>query len=185
ATSVAEIDFVVKAPDGKEVEEITKKEIHKALRGKVAAEQAKMDIKDVPKKPVLTKRTQYQQRTAPAQNYQRRNLQRTAPVKREEKSKLTKEQKEKFKQLLDDLVGTRGAYLLDEKLNILGKVPTTELESTIKSMSTGLFAVVFDGEITKEIVARAQRAKTKFVVGMESKIKASVPDVTILTSKDF
>ena len=39
-----EIDFVVKAPDGKEVEEITKKEVHKALRSKMAIEQIKMDL---------------------------------------------------------------------------------------------------------------------------------------------
>ena len=43
---VAEIDFVTKAPDGKEVEEITKKEIHKALRGQIAAEQIKMEKRD-------------------------------------------------------------------------------------------------------------------------------------------
>src|SRR3989344_2650827 len=39
-----EIDYVAKAPDGKEVEEITKKEIHKAIRSKVAVEQIKMEI---------------------------------------------------------------------------------------------------------------------------------------------
>src|SRR3989304_904953 len=33
--AVADIDFVTKAPDGKEVEEITKKEIHKALRSRI------------------------------------------------------------------------------------------------------------------------------------------------------
>ena len=42
-TAVAEIDYVCKAPDGKEVEEITKKEIHKALRGRVAIEQIKLE----------------------------------------------------------------------------------------------------------------------------------------------
>src|SRR3989338_5648080 len=39
-----EIDYVAKAPDGKEVEEITKKEIHKAIRSKVAVEQIKMEV---------------------------------------------------------------------------------------------------------------------------------------------
>src|SRR3989338_8790917 len=34
-----ELDYVVKAPDGKEVEEITKKEIHKALRSRITVEQ--------------------------------------------------------------------------------------------------------------------------------------------------
>ena len=43
-TETAEIDFVAQAPDGKEVEEITKKEIHKALRSKINVEQAKLEL---------------------------------------------------------------------------------------------------------------------------------------------
>src|SRR3989344_4898567 len=43
-TTVADIDYVTKAPDGKEVEEITKKEIHKALRSRISGEQAKLEI---------------------------------------------------------------------------------------------------------------------------------------------
>ncbi len=38
-TSVADIDFVARAPDGKEVEELTRKEIIKALRARVPMEQ--------------------------------------------------------------------------------------------------------------------------------------------------
>ena len=40
---VADIDYVTKAPDGKEVEEITKKEIHQALRARVVPQQIKLD----------------------------------------------------------------------------------------------------------------------------------------------
>ena len=43
---VADIDFVTKAPDGKEVEEITNKEIHKSLRGRITSEQARLELKD-------------------------------------------------------------------------------------------------------------------------------------------
>ena len=42
--TVADIDYVTKAPDGKEVEEITKKEIHLCLRAKIAAEQFKFEV---------------------------------------------------------------------------------------------------------------------------------------------
>ncbi|MCL4379071.1 MAG: DNA primase DnaG [Candidatus Marsarchaeota archaeon] len=38
-TSVADVDFVARAPDGKEVEELTRKEIIKALRSRVPIEQ--------------------------------------------------------------------------------------------------------------------------------------------------
>src|SRR3989339_999572 len=42
--SVTDLDFVTRAPDGKEVEELTKKEIHKCLRARIAAEQVKLEI---------------------------------------------------------------------------------------------------------------------------------------------
>ena len=103
----------------------------------------------------------------------------------EKKPALGSEQQEKFKQLLEDLIGTRGAYILDEKLNILGKVPTSELESTMKSLSTGIFAVVFDGSITHDIVSVAERTKTQFVVAMDSKVKPTETRVTLLTSMNF
>src|SRR3989338_834743 len=43
-TSQADVDFVTKAPDGKEVEEITKKELHMALRSRISGEQAKHEF---------------------------------------------------------------------------------------------------------------------------------------------
>ena len=38
---MANIDYVTRAPDGKEVEELAKKEIHQALRSKVVPQQIK------------------------------------------------------------------------------------------------------------------------------------------------
>ena len=39
-SNVCEVDFVVRAPDGKEVEELTRKDIIKALRTRIPIEQA-------------------------------------------------------------------------------------------------------------------------------------------------
>lgn len=47
---VAEIDFVARAPKGKEVEELSKKEIFKALRNKIPAEQVMEYLSISPKK---------------------------------------------------------------------------------------------------------------------------------------
>ncbi|MEA3378277.1 MAG: DNA primase DnaG [Nanoarchaeota archaeon] len=198
ASGVAEIDFVVKAPDGKEVEEITQKEIHKALRGKIASEQAKMDIKERRPRNTLTAKKDYDNRRKNDYHNNNRNRARSnTPIRRYSTSRaptrtysrntkmtLSQDQKTKFKELLEDLVGSRGAYILDAKLNILGKVPTAELETTMKNIDTGIFAVIFDGTITKEIVGRAERTNTKFVVAMDSKIKSS-PSVNLLTSKEL
>lgn len=42
---VAEIDFIAKAPEGKEVEELTKKEVFKSLREKIPIEQYRLEPK--------------------------------------------------------------------------------------------------------------------------------------------
>jgi DNA primase len=197
--SVTEIDFVCKAPDGKEVEEITKKEIHKALRSKIAVEQLKMEFhpesgesrerqeqyqreqrerRPMPSQKPVRAQQQAQQQPLPQQQQQ--------PVQQEQpKKKNTASEKEMivFSEMLEDLIGTRGAYILDEKLNILGKVPLSELETTLKSLSSGVFAVVFDGNIEKELVAVAEKANIKYLIGMDT--KASSPKVTLLTADSF
>src|SRR3989344_1594786 len=161
---VAEIDFVVKAPDGKEVEELTKKEIHKALRGKITAEQAKHDLKDV----------------QPTKNGQIRRIENREAPRNIVRAGISDEQKKKFKSLLDDLVGTRGAYVLDENLAVLGKVPSTELQDTLRGIK-GVSAVVFDGSIGKDLVISAERAGVKTLVAMDSKIKPTDTRLNLLT----
>ena len=68
--AMADIDFVAKAPDGKEVEELTRKEIIKALRSRIPAEQ------------ILANNKQRQQRQEYQENRQRqdfRNRERDRP----------------------------------------------------------------------------------------------------------
>ncbi len=173
---VAEIDFVTRAPDGKEVEEITKKEIHKALRSKVAAEQVKLDMgvsnggrRDEERNP-----PRQQQRSPPPSKPPYR---RAAPV--------SEEQKVKFKDMLENLVGTRGATIIDDKMNVLGKVPVSELPTTIKGMTSGVFAVIFDGSIDRNLCKTAERTSLKYLVSMDSKVKPSETKLTLLTASDL
>ena len=181
-TSMAEIDYVTKAPDGKEVEEITKKEIHKALRGRIAVEQAKLEIKEnngalKSEKPGI--QSGQKPRFSPRRPEQGRRPEPSRPVK------ISAEEKKTFKDMLEDLIGTRGAYVLDTKLNILGKVPITELQTTIKSLKSGVHAIVFDGSIDRDLVRTAERTTVKYIVAMDSKIKPSDTRITILTSNDL
>lgn len=175
--SVAEVDFVCKAPDGKEVEEITKKEIHKALRGKIAAEQAKMDLSNAPEKT-------YHRR----EDFKRKPVLKkveTRPIKKIERN-LTGEEKEKFKSILDDLVGTRGAFILDESLKVMGKVPTTELNTTIQNVSSGIYAVILDGAVEPDLVKTAERVRVKHIVGMDTKaVKNLNSRVNIITDENL
>jgi len=165
---VAEIDYVIKAPDGKEVEELTKKEIHKVMRGKIAAEQVRLDFE---------RKNGDRKSLKPKFIHQQKDW----GVKKET---LSPKQKADFKKMLEDLIGTRGAYLLDQNLNILGKVPITELHTTMKNLNS-VFAVIFDGRVDYDIVQTAEKASVKYLIAMHSAINPSETKVEVLTNNDL
>ena len=191
-TAVADIDFVTKAPDGKEVEEITKKEIHKCLRARISAEQAKLDIapqgreggregaREALREIRESSRESTEQRRPmppsrpPQQQYQPPPSRRPNP-----------DEKKRFKEMLEDLVGTRGAYILDPKLNILGKVPVTELVTTLKSLTTGVYAIVFDGSVERDLVLTGEKNNISFLIAMDSRVRPNETRICLLTANDF
>ncbi len=181
-TASTEIDFVVKAPDGKEVEELTKKEINKAIRGKVAIEQAKLDTTVRRETTTPARRTPATRTTTPA----RATSTRSAPATRAPVRRRTTKPKEAgvYKEMLDDLIGTRGAYILDEGTNILGKVPTSELITTIKSLKTGIHTIIFDGTIEMDLLKTSERLGIKNLIAMETKVSGNMK-VNVLTKEDL
>ena len=194
--AVAEIDFVTKAPDGKEVEELSKKEIHKCLRAKIAVEQANLEMgskQDSGKKAEMERK--------PAPRFERRDTrddrrdprdrgERDRTVRndrREYKPSIPKTSEKKistFKGILEDSIGTHGATILDQDLNILGKVPVTELPSTLKGL-TNAFAVVLDGNADRNLILSAEKSRVKHIVCMDSAVKQAETSVNIVTSSSI
>jgi DNA primase len=208
-SSLADIDYVAKAPDGKEVEEITKKEIHKAIRSRISGEQAKLEFSKDPesrsapeRKPQFFKPAAPQQPRPPTFNRNdarsdnrneirndnrndTRNDNRTDTRADNRTVQLPLDSKQKFKDMLENLIGTRGAQVLDQKLSTLGKVPISELSSTIKSLNNTAYAVIFDGVIDRDLAKAAESANVKFLVGMDSKIRPGETRVQVLTVKEL
>tara|TARA_Y100000310_G_scaffold295355_1_gene326611 strand:- start:2573 stop:3838 length:1266 start_codon:yes stop_codon:yes gene_type:complete len=184
-TSQADVDFVTKAPDGKEVEEITKKEIHIALRSRISGEQAKLEI--TKESETHSSRNNNQgnhsgrkpQFSRPSMRPSTRPAARPAPFQNR-KPYLSPESKQKFKEMLENLIGTRGAQVLDQKLNTLGKVPISELATTLKSLNTA-YAVVFDGVVDRDIAKAAESVNVKYLIGMDSKVRPNESRVSVLT----
>ena len=172
--SVAEIDYVTRAPDGKEVEEITKKEIHKALRSRITGEQVKMELvkelerMEEPKKPFF-----------------RPFVQRTPqPPKLIKKPLMNPAEKIAFKEILESLVGTRAADILNKQLKIINKIPVSELAGAIDK-KTDAYAVVFDGIVDKGLADGAERANIQYIVAMDSSVKSTETNVNILTANEL
>ena len=168
-SEIGEIDFVVKAPDGKEVEEITKKEMRNALRSRVAIEQFKMDSN---RHTSPDRSKSYVARN----NDPRRSMSRIRSPPRGDFSK--------FKGMLNDLVGTRGAYILDKSNNVLGKVPISELITSIRGLRD-VNSLILDGSIDRDLVSAAERAHIRNLVGTKSEVRSSDSRVNIITPGDF
>ncbi|MBI5391533.1 DNA primase [Candidatus Woesearchaeota archaeon] len=180
--SSTEIDYVTKAPDGKEVEELAKKEIHIALRAKIAAEQFHFEVNGAKSKPNIPQNG-FRRNLPPREFREQRENREMREMPQAPKPEVKRDFSQ-FKEKLDDLLGTRGAYLLDKDLNILGKVPSTELESTLKELNN-VNAVVFDGSITKELSKVAETSNVSYLVATSSKIRPNETRVAILTQKEL
>src|SRR3989344_3987043 len=202
--NVADIDFVAMAPDGKEVEELQKKEIHKAIRSKITKEQALMEMKDtsdrVRQKPNLRAGTgtaggmnsrndharggEPQDRLDKRDRTDRAGSERGERREKREVQKLTGDEKKRFSEILETLIGTRGACLIDDKMKVMGKVPFSELENTLASLKGGIYCVVFDGVADNTLVDAAEKSQVKHMIAMDAKVSSS-SSVNVVTASEL
>lgn len=153
--AVADIDYVARAERGKEVEELSKKEIYKAIRERM-----------------------------PANQFIEKGFSKQEEPVEEAQEGMDEKTKSFLASLLDDLIGTRAAYLVDRELQIISKIPITEL-SDIVSEYGNVFAVVFDGKITQPIVDMAKQRNIRYVVGMGFRESVDAEGIKTLTAKDL
>jgi DNA primase len=180
---VAEIDFVARAPRGSEVEELTQKQITKALRNKVPSEQhvemygLNGDAKSQEGEPRRESRRRESPRTAA------RAPARAAP--RPEPAKAITPEVEKYRDLLLSISGTSKATIVDKAGGVAAEVPVRELAETLRKGNGGQ-AVIFDGIITQRILDLAADLGLTTVVGTKLGTVTKQPaTVQVWTKKDF
>jgi len=156
--SIAELDYVARAPDGKEVEDLSQKEIFKALREKLPADQVKKEFGSYMLHQPVNRFVEPKEKTV-------------------EKPRI-------FKKILEDLVGTRAVCLMNNELKMMGKVPLSELQTSINSFKN-VYAMVFDGMINQAIVDLALSKKIKYVVGMKFKENVKSNGVIVLSREQL
>ncbi len=106
---------------------------------------------------------------------------RPVPVARS-KPILRDDERKRLGEMLEGLIGTRGACVLDDKMNVLGKVPFTELSSTLRSLNSGVYAVVFDGVVEPQLVEVAEKTTIKHIVAMDTKVEPANSKLNIVTA---
>jgi len=195
---VAEVDFIARAPRGTEVEEMTQKQIMKALRNKIPAEQyvemyglggltlkATEEEKPRPAGPALPAPPPADEPGPEPSMPEPAPEPQDEPPAREPQRRISP-QIEKYRDMLIELSGSSRARILDDRDEIAVEVPVRELVETLKSSTKRVRAVVFDGIITQRILDIAAGIGIKSVVGAKMGTVAKQPaNVQILTKGDF
>jgi DNA primase len=132
---VTNVKFIGRAPRGKEIEECNCKEINEALEGRVPISEIISGGKPAP----ATKKA--------------------APVPEPRKVEVP----DTITQAAKALVGTLEAVLLNEKLELIERLPVSQLAEKLQQ-ATGVDTIVFDGIITQRIVDIAGDKNIKRIV---------------------
>ena len=182
-SQVAEIDYVARAPFGREVEELTPKEIMRALRERVPFNMAK----PIERPQFARPERQYQERSYTERAYGPRDQSfgpsevpvRAAPAM--EKPNLPAPVFDAAK----DLRGTLEAVVFDEAGKELSKMPVSELAEKIPTLENA-HLVLFDGVVTQRLLDIAAGKNVKYVIGDRVSDGAKKPAaVSVMTLGDL
>ncbi len=185
-TQVADIDYVARAPFGKEVEELTPKEVMRALRERVPVNLAKPIERQQFARPERPERA-YGERSYTERAYgpQERPYGPTeVPVRAAapmEKPNLPPPVFDAAK----DLRGTLEAVVFDEGGKELSKMPVSELAEKIPTLDHAQ-VVLFDGVVTQRLLDTAASKGIKYVIGDRVSDGAKRPaNVSVMTLNDL
>ena len=183
-SQVAEIDYVARAPFGKEVEELTPKEIMRALRERVPVNMAKPIERQQFQRP---EREEYRERSYTERAYGSRDRQFGPPevpvhaAPQVEKPNLPTPVFDAAK----DLRGTLEAVVFDDAGKELSKMPVSELAEKIPTLDKAQ-VVLFDGVVTQRLLDTAASKGIKYVIGDRVSDGAKRPtNVSVMTLNDL
>ncbi|HME19020.1 MAG TPA: DNA primase DnaG [Nitrososphaerales archaeon] len=154
---VVRVEKVIRAPPGKEVEDLTPIDVLNMLRSE------KLE--------------------APARPSRRER----AVEKPEEKAPEEPEEPVviKTREIFSDLNGTLEAILLDQGLQEVGRYPISELVQKMQG-ATGAYYLIFDGIVTQRLVESATKVGIKGIIGHRTGELSDIPeDVRIGTFRDI
>ena len=184
---IADVDFVARAPQTREVEEIPQKLIMKALKNKIPAEQyaemydieiEKNEAETLDKKPEPPTKEKIEE-PKPRQEVE------VHEIPNEEKKRIITDKQRKYGKILDDISGSLKAVLFDDKGKELNKIPVRQLTDMLKKKSD-ISTVVFDGIITQRLLDIANNKNITEIVGIKMGNVVKKPaSVEVLTRKDL
>ncbi len=175
--NVIRVDAVARAPSGREVEELTGKEIQKALKNMVPLQTflQSLTAEAVPAKTATT---------AEAEAVEATSIQvpETEAVPKTVEVLETYMIPNKILEAINSLKGTLEAIIYDENWNELGRIPVKDLVDYILNTEKPVYAVVMDGIATPRLIDAAAVKNIKFILCFRvATITKKPADLVILT----
>ena len=168
---LVKIDKVLRAPTGKEVEECTPLEITEILKDVIepTVEQYEVPI-------------QHQKGVKKSKTYENNNLAYQEPSNFNNGEKLTDDPQitSAVKEVYPQINETLEAMILDNSMQVLLKVPVSEIIKRLDSLEGARF-LVMDGIITQRLIDAAYRAGIEYVVGHRMAELKKSPEITVRT----
>ena len=157
---IGDVDYITRAPKGKEVEDLEKDEALIALRNKVPTAQFLATHN------LFNENNGKKERRHDKRNKKQRYAQREQP--RVEEPVIEDDEVTLMKDMLKEFEGTGSGAILDEALNMTKEVEVEEIYEEIKGIEDTADTVIFDGVISQRLVDVASEKGIKRLVAFNS-----------------
>ncbi|WP_407453411.1 DNA primase DnaG [Methanobrevibacter sp.] len=174
---IGDVDYVTRAPKGKEVEDLEKEEVLVALRDKVPTAQflATSNILNDNNNKKENNKHNGRNNNNKKQKFNRREEVVEEPVIEDDEVSLMKD-------MLKEFEGSGSGAILDEALNMTKEVEVENIYEEIKNIEGTADTVIFDGVISQRLVDVASQKGIKKLVAFKSvNIVKKPQDVKIIT----
>ena len=170
---IGDVDYITRAPQGKEVEDLEKDEVLIALRDKVPTAQFLANHNILSDNDDNNSRRRDRHHSRRSNN--RYNKQQPA-VEEVEDDEVTL-----MKDMLKEFEGTSNGAILDEALNVTKEVSIEDIYEEIKNIEGNADTVIFDGIISQRMVDVASKKGIKKLVAFKSNIVKKPHNLKIIT----
>jgi DNA primase len=194
--SEVDIDYVARAPPGKEVEDLTGKEISRSLKEIIPADQMRKKLGI--EKEAVTEEGEEEEKPVE----EKEQVTEVEEEKTEEQMEAAVSAKEKVeeretgietiaipKDVLDkinDLKGTLEAILFDSNWKEIKRIPVRDLFTELEKTEDNVFAIIMDGIITQRLLELADSKGVKIIIGVRTgKITMRPPRIQFFTFQDL
>ncbi|MCE4606665.1 MAG: DNA primase [Desulfurococcales archaeon] len=189
--SEVDIDYVARAPPGKEVEDLTGKEISRSLKDIIPADQMRKRLGIEKEEAMVEEKIEEKPVEEVTEEIgkvkeKKRGEESSLPVEKEKSGIETIAIPKDVLDKIDDLRGTLEAILYNAEWNEVKRVPVRDLVSELEKTEEGIFAIIMDGIVTQRLLELADSKKVKIVVGVRTgKITVRPPGIQFFTFQDL